>query len=237
MAIISLLLGGFQNRTTLRENASDADILPIDVTMQRTTNYENDITQIPVEEGLDVTDHVKTKPITMTVEGIISETPLSIEGQKAALITSGGSFAAKQLGGFKGGLGTAIAGAGAGKLGAKLFQADGSPAELGRAILEKLALNKTRFRIAVGKKILDDMIISRLSIPEENATGRALKFSATFQQIRVVKGQTVFIQKIARSAAHSAGSKTNLGAQASTQATEEQRKSLAKSFVDFIGGR
>lgn len=236
MAIISLLLNNFQTRTVLRENASDADILPIDCTITRTTNFENEITQFPVEEGLDVTDHIRTKPITMSIEGIISETPLTLESQKAALVTSAGSVVAKQLGGFKGAADT-LAGIGAGKLGAKLFQGDGNPAEIGRAILEKLALSKTRFRVAVGKKILDDMVISRLSIPEELQNGRSLRFSATLQQIRVVKGQTVFIQRISRSAAHTASKKTNLGAQATTTATEQQRTSLAKSFVNFLGGR
>jgi hypothetical protein len=125
----------------------------------------------------------------MQIDGVISETPLSLQTQKAALVTSGGSFVAKQLGGFSGGVAQTLAGVGAGKLGAKIFQSEGNPAEIGRNMLEKLALNGTRFRVAVGKRILDDMIIQRLSIPEEQSTAGQLKFSCTLQQIRIVKGQ------------------------------------------------
>lgn len=235
MALVSLLLNKLQTRTTFRENGSDADILPIDCTITRTTNYENEVTMNPVEEGLDVTDHIRAKPITMQIDGVISETPLSIEGQKAALTTSGASFVNRQLGGFKGGIGEVAVGAGAGKLGSKLFQSGGSPAELGRKILENLIVNKQRFRVAVDKKILDDMVMTRLSIPEDQNNGYSLKFSCTLQQIRVVKGQVVQIERIARSAAHGA-KQTNLGNQAATEATKEQRKSLAKSFASFLSG-
>lgn len=235
MAIVSLLLNKVQTRTAFRENGSDADILLVDATISRTTNYENELTMNPVEDGPDVTDHIRTKPITMQIEGVISETPLGIEGQKASLVTSGGSFVNRKLGGFKGGIGEAAVGAGAGKLGASLFQSGGSPAELGRKILENLIINKQRFRVAVDKRILDDMVMTRLSIPEDQNNGYTLKFSATLQQIRVVKGQSVLIERVARSTAHTATKKTNLGAQATTEATKEQRKSLAKSFSGAIG--
>lgn len=235
MALISLLLNKVQTRTTFRENGSDADILPIDVTISRTTNYENELTTNPVEEGPDVSDHIRPKPITMQIEGIISETPLSIEGQKAGLVGSGSSYVAKQVGGFKGGFQTAAVGAGAGKLGAKLMQSGGSPAELGRKILENLIIGKQRFRIAVDKKILDDMVMTRLSIPEDQNNGYSLRFSASLQQLRIVKGQVVQIERIAQSAAHSAAKKQDLGSQATSEATKEQRKSLAKSLVGGIG--
>jgi hypothetical protein len=233
MALISLLLEKSQRRTTVRQNNSDVDILPIDATVQRTTNYENEVTQFPVEDGNDVTDHIRNKPITMNIDGIISDTPLTLEAQKASLVTSGGSFAARSLGGFKGGLASTLAGAAAGKLGSTLFQASGSPAEIGRKTLETLITSKARFRIAIGNRILDNMVMTRLSIPEDNQIGQALKFSATFQQIRVVTGQTVLIQRVARSAAHSASKKTSLGAQAATEANDQQKKSSSILFGLF----
>lgn len=235
MSLVSFLLKNDQNRTAFRQNNSDADLLLVDATITRSTNYENEMTMFPVEDGPDVTDHIRTKPITMNIDGIISETPLSIEAQKAALVTSGGSFVNKSIGGFKGA--SAVTGAAGGKLGSKLFQSGGSPAELGRKALEELVLKRQPIRVAVGKKILDNMIMTRLSIPEDNQTGRALKFSCTLQQIRVVTGETVLIEKIASSAAHTGGKKTNLGAQATTDATKEQTTSLAKGFLNKILGK
>lgn len=235
MALVSFLLNNSQNRTAFRENKSDMDLLLIDATITRTTNYENEMTMFPVEEGNDVTDHIRTKPIIMNIDGIISETPLSVEAQKAALVTSGTSFVNKSVGGFKGA--SAITGAAGGKLGSKLFQSGESPAELGRKALEDLIINKQPIRVAVGKKILDNMVMIRLSVPEDNQTGRAFKFSCTLQQIRIVTGETVLIEKIASSAAHTGGKKTNLGAQATTEASKQQATSIGKGFLNKILGR
>lgn len=236
MAIVSFLLNLNQVRTTFRENNSDTDILPVDVTTQRTTNFENDMTQHPVEEGPDVTDHIRTKPITMSIDGLISESPISLDSQKAGLISSGASYSNRALGGFKGGFGSAAVGAGAGKVGAKLFQSGGTPAEIGRKVLEDLVTSKKRFRVAVGNRILDNMVMTRLSIPEDNQTGRALKFSCTLQQIRVVTGETILIERISTSAAHTGGKKTNLGGQATTEATPQKRQSLLRALGGFLGG-
>lgn len=229
MAIISLIASLSQNRTAFRENTTEKDILIVDATISRTTSYENEVTMFPVESGADVTDHVRTKPITMNIDGIISETPLSLEAQKASLVTSGTSAANKSLGGFKGA--SALVGAAGGKVGAKLFQSSNTPAELGRSLLESFILEKKLIRVAVGKKFLDNMVMTRLSIPEDNQTGRAFKFSCTLQQIRIVSGETVEIDKIATPVAHTASKKTNLGAQAATEAKPEQRQSILK----FLG--
>lgn len=238
MALIALVADSMKrDRTTFSLNETDTNIIPIDVTVSRAINYENELTTNPVELGPDVTDHIRTKPITMQIEGVISDTPLSLDNQKAGLVSSGASFAARKLGGFKGGFQEAVIGAGAGKLGAKLFQASGNPSEIGRKALEDLILNKTLFRVSTGKKFLDNMVMTRLSIPENQDNTYSLNFSATLQQIRIVKGQSVLIEKIASSAAHTAIKKQNLGAQATTPVTREASKSVLKSITGLFGGR
>jgi hypothetical protein len=232
MALISLIAAISQNRTSFRENTTEKDILIIDATISRSTSYENEVTMFPVESGPDVTDHVRTKPITMNIDGVISETPLSLEAQKASLVTSGTSAVNKSLGGFKGA--SALTGAVGGKIGAKLFQSSNTPAELGRALLESFIYEKKLIRVAVGKKFLDNMVMTRLSIPEDNQTGRAFKFSCTLQQIRVVSGESIQITKIAAPVAHTASKKTNLGSQATTEAKPQQRASIAAKL--FGGG-
>ena len=234
MALISLIstkLG--QQRTTFRTNETETDILLVDATISRSTNYENEITSFPVEKGPNITDHVRTKPITMNIEGIISQTPLSIEAQKAALVTSGAGAVNKSLGGFKGA--SALVGIGGGALGSKLFQSGNNPAELGRGILEEFIFKKKLLRVAVGNKFLDNMVMTRLSIPEDNQTGKSLKFSCTLQEIRIVTGESIQIDKIATPVAHTASKKTNLGAQAATEAKKEQRVSFAAGIGNFLG--
>lgn len=243
MALLSILASkvgqSVQSRTLFQEadkkSKEMVDLLLVDATITRTTNYENEMTMFPVEDGPDITDHIRTKPITMNIDGIISQTPLSIEAQKASLVTSGVAGANKAIGGFKGA--SALVGAAGGKLGAKLFQSGGDPASQGRNILESCILEKKLLTIVVGNKKLDNMVMTRLSIPEDNQVGRALKFSCSFQQIRVVTGVTVKIDSIAPSAAHTGAKKTNLGAQAVTDASKQQTTSIAKGFINKILGR
>jgi Dit-like tail protein len=48
----------------------------IDCVRQETHSFDSDVTSHPVEKGADVTDHVRPRPITVTLECIVSNTPI-----------------------------------------------------------------------------------------------------------------------------------------------------------------
>ncbi len=48
----------------------------IDCEISGDPTYENEVTQYPVERGSDVNDHVHTKQDTLSVEGIVSDSPI-----------------------------------------------------------------------------------------------------------------------------------------------------------------
>lgn len=52
------------------------DGFPIDVASAEDHDLQTDVTDYPVEEGGDITDHARNKPDTVTLECIVSDTPL-----------------------------------------------------------------------------------------------------------------------------------------------------------------
>lgn len=48
----------------------------IDVAIREEHAFENEITEHPVEQGADIVDHVRARPIVVTLEGCVSDTPI-----------------------------------------------------------------------------------------------------------------------------------------------------------------
>lgn len=49
---------------------------PIDAAITEEFVFDSDVTDHPVEEGADVTDHVRAKPLIITLDCIVSDTPI-----------------------------------------------------------------------------------------------------------------------------------------------------------------
>lgn len=52
--------------------------LDIDVTVRESHSMQSQVTDSPVESGTDVTDHVRNAPRSVTIEGVISKTPVNV---------------------------------------------------------------------------------------------------------------------------------------------------------------
>lgn len=48
----------------------------IDVTVNENHQFDSDVTEYPVETGGDITDNVRPKPIIVTLDGVVSDTPI-----------------------------------------------------------------------------------------------------------------------------------------------------------------
>jgi len=58
--------------------------LDIDVAKSEEHRIENEATEFPVESGATITDHVRRKPRGLTVEGVVTDTPLHPDPVEAA---------------------------------------------------------------------------------------------------------------------------------------------------------
>jgi hypothetical protein len=81
MGTIGLL---FKTKVRLGVLAS-AEILPIgavemDASVEEIHTHANQITQFPVEEGVDIADHVRRQPDRISIRGIVTEDPITLGG-------------------------------------------------------------------------------------------------------------------------------------------------------------
>lgn len=52
--------------------------ITIDAVLRENHSYKNEVTKFPVQKGADVTDHIRVMPETVTITGVMTETPRSL---------------------------------------------------------------------------------------------------------------------------------------------------------------
>lgn len=72
MALLSLLFG--------KKNKLQIANIEVDVCVSESHETDCDITENPVESGAYISDHVQLKPARLTIEGLVSDTPISLFG-------------------------------------------------------------------------------------------------------------------------------------------------------------
>ena len=146
----------------------------IDAFLTETHKRSADVTSYPVESGGQVTDNIRIKPVQVTVEGIVSDTPLG-----NALTTRN----------------TAQAPSDESATGATL---DFLPSDEALAVLEGIFLTRELVTLVTGLKSYDNMVLFDLEIPRDAETGHALRFTAQFQQVVLVTNRRTTIRVAAR---------------------------------------
>ena len=57
-----------------------AGAIEFDASVTETHDAENEITQFPVESGADITDHIRPQPERITINGVVTNTPIVFLG-------------------------------------------------------------------------------------------------------------------------------------------------------------
>jgi hypothetical protein len=230
MALLSLLTGE-PVRTKFRNQDFAADLFLVDATITEVPTYESDITEHAVEDGPDVSDHIRPKNISLELEGVISSTPLNLSAQAQGLVSAAGSILGSQLGGF----GSAAGAVGGAFAGAALFSEADDPAKVAHDMLTAIWKKRQLVTIVTGLTQYENMAIQSLSFPRDQKTGKQLHFRATLKEVRKVTAKTVAIKKVQPSVKHTAPAKADLGNQSATPAPNV-RSSLAVKVGNFFGG-
>jgi hypothetical protein len=197
-------------------------ILTIDATLSADHSSKIGLTENPLETGGDVVDHIDIKPITLSIKGIMTESPLEI---KQAL-----------MGSLAGAVGTATSKLSSSlightvttKLGGMLGELGGDTNRVRRAIetLIGMQTNKQVFAVITKYRVYDNMVLEDLSIPSTNDD--SVEFTANLREIRVVNVDTAMIEKTFNSAVAASGVKAkNLGS-SKTKDLEEASKTQVK---------
>ena len=217
-------LGG--NPTVLVYTDTDGNTYEfiVDASLTINTNMQSKATRFPVESGAQVTDHIINNPLTLNLEGIISESPTStITTLLGGLLSGLGGqalnqqvFSKFQLGGVAQTYTTAALSAGigfasrdlqslfdkdlVGKINGLLGNRNSKDAEYPKAAMKGLKLmQETGSLITVRTFFQNDMytnmVITRSNFVQNPELGGSLKFSLTMQQINYVSFTAGLIDK------------------------------------------
>jgi hypothetical protein len=147
------------------------DSFPIDCTLEESHDYDAQITEYEVERGSDITDHRRTKPASITIAGLVSDTPLD----KSLVIAA--VRAASSIYGFGIDAITAVE---------KIASGDAQLSNLAFQVLKELFDSSTPFTVVTSLRTYEDMMVSSLRISKNQKTGMALPFVVTMKEIRFV---------------------------------------------------
>lgn len=173
----------------------------IDAVPSEDHSFASEVTSHPVEEGADITDHVRAQPITVSLDCVVSDTPV---GEMA---TRRGDV-----------------------------DADGVPmARPSSVAFERLvAIRDARQPVVVetALHVYRDMVLQSLSVPRAVGNGDALRFRATFVQVKLVKNERTFVQV----ATPRAAKKVNLGHKPAQEVKPEDVPAKARERASVLAG-
>lgn len=190
MALLNLIFGG----PTKVEIGS----MELDASISESHERTATISRNALEDGNYVQDHVTLEPIRLTIEGLISDSPLTLfSSLTGTAVGAGGKIVNDVGGGFLAGTAAAVGlGVALGSL-AKMVQKPPRKPEEAFKFLEDLWAARATFKIVTGLREYEDMVMSTLRVPKNASVGKSLRFTASFEKIRVVTSEVVSVPRFA----------------------------------------
>lgn len=200
MAFIDSILGGAK---VTRIGETGGDPIALDCSVRENHSVSGEVSDHPVETGVDIVDHYRVLPRQVEITGVITNSPLSVEFPGASLINS------------------AIG----------LINGDEDPStnawqEFNRFFDESVVLT-----IETSLKEYPNMVLTSLGVTRDVSTSNGLNFVAGAREVRFVdteEGTALALPKEATGqAVKSAGKATNSTA---NDAQSKQSSALLKTF-------
>lgn len=154
----------------------------LDASLTESHGFESEVTDYPVESGASITDNVRPKPIVVSIEGIVSDSPI---GPVANIRAASRGVSLSDI-------------------------PDDLPSETALAALLRIRDAREPVTIVTSLKTFDNMAMINLDIPRDGETGHALRFTATFQQIIYITNARTLI-KVSPPTSTGLGKKKDLG--------------------------
>lgn len=196
-----------------RNGPTTIGTIELDVSITESHTGRVAVTDHPVEDGFNISDHARPEPDRLTIEGLVSNTPLSRTQEKRIVKSMGISLETTSTADQK--------------------QGTAGYAEAAFAKLRELKENATLVKILTHIRVYDSMVLEDLNIPRDRSTGDALRFTASFKQVRVVKNKAT--QKVV-SKEPKAQPKVKTGKQTPKPTDEAtKKKSIAYKAAETFG--
>lgn len=136
----------------------------IDAEIRADASRTNVVSRFPVEKGADVTDHVRAEPIVLTVDGIVTDTPLTLMSAVRSQFTiiNGEAFT--------------------------------KPSHEARARLHEILVTREPITIESATGTFRNMVLEALNESRDASTGDSYQFTATFSEIVLVTNERTTIK-------------------------------------------
>ncbi len=193
--------------------------IELDASLSESHKSNAEATRHPVEKGAKITDHIRPEPEEITIEGIISNTPLNRTQQTRAVEFVGRDFRSEFV---------------TSSTGEAPFGVPGYMEEA-YAKLRDIRKNGELVTIVTQLRTYENMAMISLEIPRDAKTGDSLKFTATFSQIVIVENKVTQI-KVASDPR--ANKKAKLGKQAAQLLKQDANavRKVIQPWEDAIRG-
>lgn len=152
-----------QLQSVVREEFGGLGGIVVDATVSEEHVATCEITKNPVEDGAKITDHVQIEPVKLTIEGVITDTPLgfAVIGNIQNLVRTVETMFGKS---------------------SRSIDAYNQ--------LMKLRNDRQPFKVVTGLRQYSNMILTELSVVRTKDTGNSINFKAVMEEIRIVKSAT-----------------------------------------------
>lgn len=212
-------------------------VVEFDASLSETHERQADITDNEIEDGSNVSDHARLRPLKLTLNAIISDAPVTLLGA----VTGAGLSAASQLannaagGGTLGNIAGTATGLGGGTLAGLLTGSPRNPAD-GWKLLEDVWRKRVPFTVITALQKYENMLIENLNAPRSASVGKSLEFTVVLKQVTIISSAVVKVAafKVADDAL-GGQSKTELGKQAGKETTTKNQ-SVAFRLIGGLRG-
>lgn len=164
--------------------------IDLDVSVSEQHQGDVDVTDHPVEKGFNVTDHVRAKPETITIDGFVSNTPTYFPEKSNVRVNQDGTFTGETI------ARTATQGVAFTDKSNRKYtwetnaEGDGSRGAQAYKTLKTIKDSGSIITISTSLRTYENMVMTSLSVPRVADNGNGLRFTASFKQIRVVNSAT-----------------------------------------------
>jgi hypothetical protein len=229
---------------TTTPNGIPIPLAILDVVNDEKPVFTATVTEHPVEQGPEITDHIQLKNPTLQLKGKMSNTPLDIS--VAIANTLAGGYAASQTTSqartnlLNTGLsqGTGIVGAAlmSGSANIAANATAGALDAISRTILLTAFQNKTPFDVITKRYRYKNMVIESLSFPRSESTGYALDFEMNLKQVRIVSSLSTQKTQLDEKVISGASSSTNIGSQSTASISTQLQSQITGSNLSSSPG-
>jgi hypothetical protein len=187
------------------------DTITLDASLTETHTAEVETTDHPVEKGANITDHLRAKPRMVTIEGVVTNTPMPDSGANAQNAE------------------TSQVRTPDGRVVFESRTPTQDATRAGAAYRDLLALRAGKLiTIVTALETFESMAITSIAVPRDARSGQSIRFILQAKEIVQVSSATTQLVE------DKVKSKKKLGKKAATPTPEATRsKSVLKSITDW----